>query len=99
MRQGQLVDLAVVLEAFAGADRADDLDRLASAANRSVEADAVPTLHHLRTAGTDAEHEPTARQRLQRKRGHREHRRRARAELHDASGKPHSGSARSEVSE
>ena len=32
--QRQLVDLAVVLEAFAGGDRADDLDRLAGAPHR-----------------------------------------------------------------
>ena len=47
-------------------------------------ADAVPTLHHLRPAGADAEDEPAAGQRLQRLRGHGEHRRRARAELRDA---------------
>ena len=39
--QRQLVDLAVVVEPFAGGDGSDDLDRLAGAAHRPVEAHTV----------------------------------------------------------
>ena len=59
--QRQLVDLAVVLEAFSRRDQTDDVDGLAGTTQRFVEADAVPTFHHLRTARADAEHEPAAR--------------------------------------
>ena len=82
--QGQLVDDAVVLEPLAGGDASDDLDGLAGALDGLVESDAVPTFHHLGTAGADPEHESSTRQRLQRERGHREHGWSARPELHDA---------------
>ena len=85
---GSVVDLAVVLEPLAGGDRPGRSRSSPGCAARAVEADAVPALHHLRAAGADAEHEPAARQRLQRQRRHGEHRRRAGAELHDAGGEP-----------
>src|SRR5207244_1053736 len=75
-RERQLVDLAVVVEPVAGGDGADDLDRFAGAAHRLVEGDAVPALHHLRSTRADAEETSAAGQRVQRLRGHREHRRR-----------------------
>ena len=61
----QVVDLAVVVEPLAGGDGADDLDGLAGAAHGLVEGDAVPAFHDLRSAGSDAEDAPSARQRVQ----------------------------------
>ena len=58
--QRELIDLPVVLEPFPGGDRADDVDRLACALHGLVEADAVPSLHDLRAARSDAQHEPSA---------------------------------------
>ena len=64
-RHWQLVDLAVVFEALTGRDQTDDLDGLAGTAQWSIEANTVPALHDLRSAGSDAEHEPTSRQGVQ----------------------------------
>jgi hypothetical protein len=46
-----------MFETAAGDDRPDDLDRLARPANGPVEANTMPALHDLRSAGTDPEHE------------------------------------------
>ena len=62
--QRELIDLTVVLEAFPGGDRSDDVDRLARTLHGLVEADAVPPLHDLRSARSDAQDEPSTRKRL-----------------------------------
>ena len=46
--------LALVMQAFAGGDGANDFDRLAGALDRLAEGDTVPALHDLGTAGPDA---------------------------------------------
>ena len=60
--QRQLVDLPLVRRARSPRDgAADDLDDLAHALDRAIEADAVPALDHLRPAHAEAEQEAAVR--------------------------------------
>src|SRR5262249_61868532 len=97
--KSQRVDIALVLESFATSDRADDLDRLSRTPHRSVEAHTVPALHHLWPARADAQNEAPSRQRLERHRGHRKHRGRARAELRDSGRETDRRSRRGQVTQ
>ena len=84
MRIRQLVALAVELDRLLAREHlAHDLDVLARARERPAVVVAVPALHDLRARRAEPEDEPTARQVVERDRGHRHRGRRARRHLAD----------------
>ena len=82
---GSVYSLALVLErALARERRAHDLHVLARARDRPRERHSVPALRHLRARHAEAQAEAPVRERVERGRGHRRHRRRAGGNLEQA---------------
>ena len=81
--QRQLQRLAVVAHAFAAQRHPHDLDVLARPLQLAAEALPVPALCDLRPARADAQQHAAAGELVERRRGHRGHRRRAAGHLED----------------
>lgn len=97
LRQRQDEVPARVGDALAPQRHLDDVQGLAQAPERAVEAYSVHPLHHLRAAHPEPQHEPSAGHAVETRRGHRDHGRHAGRDLHDAGTEPDPGRDRGEI--